>query len=68
MDCFGTAHRLLASLGQLLLFSPHIETALAPILEALEGKRVVQSKRAVFAKNAEALKLVGEISALVESA
>lgn len=61
------AHRLLASLGQLLLFSPHFETALAPLLEALEGKRIVQSKKSVLENNAEAVKLVREISDLVES-
>jgi hypothetical protein len=63
----STAHRLLASLGQLLLFSPHFDTALSPILEALEAKRIVQSKRGILEKNAEAMKLVGEISSLVES-
>lgn len=66
-ETLDVAHRLLASLGQLLLFSPHFENGLKPLLEALEAKRIVQSKKNILEKNVEAVKLVREVSELVES-
>lgn len=43
IPCF-TVHRLTASLGFLLRLSPFHETALVPLLEALDARKVLKSK------------------------
>lgn len=61
------AHRLLASLGGILLFSPHFDQSLSTLVIALEGKRIAQSKKALFGSLPEAAKLVPEVADLCES-
>lgn len=63
----AVAHRLVASLGSLLYLSPHFDNALSPLVEALEAKRILQSKKDVLKGNADALALTAEVVRLAES-
>jgi hypothetical protein len=51
----------------LLYLSPHFDNALGPLVEALEAKRILQSKKDVLKGNADALALAAEVVRLVES-